>query len=158
MVDAECLACRVNTGEVRPPGGPIYDGELWQADHELTPLLAGYLILKPRRHVHELADLTDSEAATMGPVMRRLLAAMRSVLVPQRIYVVSFAETVHHLHFHLIPRYEDMSALGPDLLSDVFAGRWRCDAGVAAGVAGRIGAALALGQVRAQEGGLRRCR
>jgi diadenosine tetraphosphate (Ap4A) HIT family hydrolase len=145
MIDTPCIACAINNGNLVPPGGPIYIDELWQADHELTPLLPGYVILKPRRHVHELADLSDAESATLGPVMRRLLAAMRSVLAPQRIYVVSFAETVHHLHFHLIPRYQDMPALGPDLLRDVLAGRWRCDARSAAGVATQIRDDVAAG-------------
>jgi diadenosine tetraphosphate (Ap4A) HIT family hydrolase len=144
MTHDACLACAVNDGEIQPPNGPIYAGELWQADHELTPLLRGYLILKPRRHVHELADLTDVETATLGPVLRLLLRAMRSVLAPEHIYVVSFGETVPHLHFHLIPRYGDMPAMGPDLLPDLFAGKWRCDAAVAADVAGQIGAALAV--------------
>ncbi len=144
-VPGTCLACDVNNGRADPPGGPILVDELWQADHELTRLLRGYLILKPRRHVHELADLTDAEAATLGPVLRRLLRAMRPVLAPERIYVTSFAETVHHLHFHLIPRYADMPALGPDLMPDVFGGRWTCDAQSAARAAAQIREALALG-------------
>jgi diadenosine tetraphosphate (Ap4A) HIT family hydrolase len=127
MLDVEvdrCLACDVNGGLIQPPGGVIHVDDLWQADHELTPLLRGYVILKPRRHVHHLADLTDDEAATLGPVLRRVLGAMRKALDPERIYVASFAETVHHLHFHLIPRYSDMPGLGPDLMPDVFHGRW----------------------------------
>jgi diadenosine tetraphosphate (Ap4A) HIT family hydrolase len=74
-----------------------------------------------------------------------LVAAMRSVLAPERIYVASFAETVHHLHFHLIPRYQDMPALGPDLLPDVVRGRWMCDPQIAAQTAARISAELGPG-------------
>jgi len=142
MDQGECLACDVNAGRIEPPGGAILLDELWQADHELTPLVRGYVILKPRRHVHHFADLTDGEAASFGPVLRRLLGGMTTVLGPERIYVASFAETVHHLHFHLIPRYADMPALGPDLLPDVFAGRWRCDRQTAERAAAEIRAAL----------------
>ena len=70
---------------------------------------------------------------------------MTEVLKPGRIYVNSFAETVHHLHFHLIPRYDDMPALGPDLLHDVFAGKWTTDRETAAQTAADIRAALAAG-------------
>ena len=138
VTESDCLACSVNAGAIGPPGGAILSDELWQVDHELTPLLRGYLILKPRRHVHELADLTDSEAAALGPILRRLHRAMRKVLDPERIYTASFAETVHHLHFHLIPRYPDMPGLGPDLLPGLFAGRWACDAQAAAETAAAI--------------------
>lgn len=51
---------------------------------------------------------------------------MRAVLVPERVYVASFAETVHHLHFHVIPRYAEMPGLGPNLLPAVFGGEWSC--------------------------------
>jgi len=98
MDQGECLACDVNAGRIEPPGGAILLDELWQADHELTSLVRGYVILKPRRHVHHFADLTDGEAASFGPVLRRLLGAMTTVLAPERIYPASFAETVHHLH------------------------------------------------------------
>src|SRR3954468_12468267 len=145
MDEGQCLACDVNLGRIEPPGGFILDDELWIADHELTPLLRGYLILKPRRHVHYFADLTDDEADRFGPTLRQLLRAMQSVLAPERIYVNSFAEMVHHLHFHLIPRYADMPALGPDLLPQVFAGRWACEMATAEQTAADIRLALDSG-------------
>ena len=145
MRQEPCLGCEVNEGRISPPGGPIYVDELWQADHELTPLLRGYVILKPRRHVHYFSDLTEAETDAFGPILRRLLRAMRAALDPERVYVASFAETVHHLHFHLIPRYADMPALGPDLMPDVFAGKWSCDAPTAVAAADSIREALATG-------------
>lgn len=142
MDRSQCLACAVNERRVQPPGGFIVDEELWVADHELGPLMRGYLIIKPRRHVHYFADLSDEEAISYGPTLRRVLNAMTVALHPERIYVCSFAETVHHLHFHLIPRYADMPALGPDLLHDVFAGRWATDAAIAEQAAADIRAGL----------------
>ncbi len=133
-----CLGCDVNEGRIEPPGGFVIDDELWVADHELTPLMRGYLILKPRRHVHYFADLTDDEAASFGPTLRALLRAMQAVLDAERIYVNSFAETVHHLHFHLIPRDADMPALGPELLPRVFGGEWKCSTQDAAAAADEI--------------------
>ncbi len=140
---AECFACDVNAGGEPAPGGPIYRDDLWLADHGIDRLVRGYVVLKPLRHVHELADLLPDEAATLGPVMRRSLAAMRTALVTDRIYVCSFAETVRHLHFHLLPRYADMPGLGPDLVSDLFAGRWSCSLGEAEDAAENVRIALA---------------
>jgi diadenosine tetraphosphate (Ap4A) HIT family hydrolase len=140
---AGCFACDVNAGREPAPGGPIYRDDLWLADHGVDRFVRGNVVLKPLRHVDELADLLPDEAATFGPVMRTILAAMRAALVTERIYVCSFAETVHHLHFHLLPRYADMPGLGPDLVSDLFAGRWSCSLGEAEDAADRIRAALA---------------
>ena len=117
---AGCFTCDVNRGIERAPGGTIYEDEHWIADHAVSRLIRGYVILKPKRYVHELADLPPEEAATLGPAMQKLLAAMREALSTERIYVCSFSETVHRLHFHLLPRTHDMPGLGPDLLPAIF--------------------------------------
>src|SRR5215212_11288864 len=133
-----CFACEVNSGRIPTPGGPIYDDGIWVADHGVDPLLAGYVVFKPKRHVHELPDLTGAEAASFGPALQRVIGAMRSALGTERVYVCSFAETVHHLHLHLLPRYPGLPALGPDLVADVFAGRWACSEQEAIDAAERI--------------------
>jgi diadenosine tetraphosphate (Ap4A) HIT family hydrolase len=137
-----CIACDVNAGRVKPPGGRIYEDPSWIADHGVDRLVRGYVVLKPRRHVHELADLEVEEALALGPAMRRVVAAIRSALAPDRVYVCSFAETVHHVHFHLLPRYPDMPALGPNLFSRLFAAEWACTEEEAGSASERIRAFL----------------
>ncbi len=141
-----CFTCDVNSDDEPAPGGTIYKDELWIADHGVSRLVAGYVVLKPKRHVHDLADLEPEEAATLGITQRMLLAAMRAALRPDRIYVCSFAETVHHLHFHLLPRYAHIPGLGPDLLPALFSDeRWKCTEAEAVAAANSIRAALSLG-------------
>ena len=137
-----CIACEANAGRVKVVGGVILATDHWQAEHGLDRLVRGYVVLKSRRHVHEAADLLLEESASLGPTLQTLLRAMRTALAPERVYVCSFAETVHHLHFHLIPRYRDMPALGPGLMSDLFAERWGCTETDAEDAAGRIRASL----------------
>ncbi len=107
----DCLACRIHRGELRVPGGVLYDDGLWRVEHavEPTPML-GWLVAKPLRHVECLDELTPGEAERMGPVLRRMAAALRASGVlpvrPEKVYAVLFAEAAHapHMHFHLIPR------------------------------------------------------
>ena len=139
---SECIACEINAGRQRAPGGTIYEDEHWLADHGVSRLVRGYVVLKPKRHVHELADLLPTEATTMGIAAQKLLAAMRSALDTERIYICSFAETVHHLHFHLLPRYAGMPSLGPDLVPAMFAGRWTCSVEEAEEASARVRSAL----------------
>ncbi len=115
---ADCFTCEVNAGRISAPGGTIYQDEHWLADHGVDRLVRGYVVLKPKRHVHEMADLLPEEAMTFGHAAQTLLSAMRSALGTERIYVCSFAETVHHLHFHLLPRYPE-SRLLAQILSPI---------------------------------------
>jgi diadenosine tetraphosphate (Ap4A) HIT family hydrolase len=141
---AECFASEVNAGRKLPPGGTIYEDKHWIADHGITRLVRGYVVLKPRRHVHELADLLPGEASSLGVAAQTVLSAMRTALRTERIYVCSFAETVHHLHFHLLPRYADMPGLGPDLMPALFSERWACTVEEAEDAAARIRSALSI--------------
>ncbi len=138
-----CFTCDVNAGRVTPPGGTIYEDSHWLAEHGVDRLVRGYVVLKPKRHVHELADLRPEEALALGVAAQRLHLAMRSALGTDRIYLCSFAETVHHLHLHLLPRYAGMPALGPRLIPDLFAERWACTTREAEEAAAEIRAALA---------------
>jgi diadenosine tetraphosphate (Ap4A) HIT family hydrolase len=142
---ADCFACEVIAGRISAPGGTIYQDEHWVADHGVDLLVRGYVVLKPKRHVHEMADLLPGEAMTLGHAARTLLSAMRFALGTERIYICSFAETVHHMHFHLLPRYPEMPALGPGLVSDLFEHRWRCTVTEAEEAAAQIRMALVSG-------------
>ncbi len=71
--------------------------------------MVGWLVLKPWRHVESMADLTEEESVTFGSLSRRVMAAMRDVLHPEKIYLCLFAEAegFAHIHYHLIPRFAD---------------------------------------------------
>jgi diadenosine tetraphosphate (Ap4A) HIT family hydrolase len=105
--NAACLTCRLNSGELPAPGGVIHQDTLWQLQHVQPVALVGWLVLKPLRHVEAFADLTPEEAATFGPLTRRITRAMTEVLQPVKIYLNLYAEAAGfaHLHVHLIPRY-----------------------------------------------------
>ena len=117
-----CYTCRINRGEIRVPGGPIYRDALWCLEHNLEPIpLVGWLVLKPLRHVEAFADLTVAEAAAFGPLTRRITQAMTAVLHPTKIYLSMYMEApgFAHLHVHLIPRFADtpLDRRGPDVFA-----------------------------------------
>jgi diadenosine tetraphosphate (Ap4A) HIT family hydrolase len=114
-VPQRCLACATIAGEVRPPGGVIYEDSQWVVDHALSPvLLVGWLILKTKRHVEHLADLTPDEASGMGPLITKISEVMQTALGAERVYVCSFGEMITHVHLYLLPRYADMTRNGGD--------------------------------------------
>jgi diadenosine tetraphosphate (Ap4A) HIT family hydrolase len=138
MNSDECLSCNVTAGRVQTPGGVLFDDGLWHLTHQVSPaLLAGWLILQPKRHIESLAELTPEEAAAFGPIMQRASKALEDATEPERLYVFSFGELVRHLHFYLIPRLAGM-ATGPGLLPELASKRWACSDLDAANVAMRV--------------------
>lgn len=116
--ESTCLACRATRGEIIAPGGALYDDGLWRLEHTFEPIpMVGWLVLKPRRHVESLAELTPDEAEALGPLLRRIAQTMDATLAPARVYAALYAEAVAHLHIHLIPRAPDLPEeyRGPDI-------------------------------------------
>lgn len=134
----------VIAGRVQTPGGVISDEGLWHISHQVSPaLLAGFLIVQPKRHVEHLGELTTEEAQQMGVTLGKAAAGLAQVLSPEKVYVCSFGDLVSHLHFYLIPRSDDMSSGAPPLLfSDLGSGRWACSDETAAAVAVKVREAL----------------
>lgn len=148
---SDCKTCKANRGELAAPGGVIHRDELWQIEHTLQPLpMAGWLIAKPLRHVTAFGDLTEEEATTFGPLMRRTMGTLQHVTGAEKVYLCLFAEAPGfvHLHFHLIPAMAEWKReqRGPavfELIGEAMRRGNLADPALAAGIADRVRAALA---------------
>jgi len=82
-----CLACDLAEGRVPLPGGVIHETFHWFVEHTVGPLgVVGTLILKPKRHVKRVSELSDDEAAELGPLLLRSAAVVDELLNPEQVY------------------------------------------------------------------------
>jgi diadenosine tetraphosphate (Ap4A) HIT family hydrolase len=91
----------------------IYEDALWRLEHVMRPLpMAGWLILKPLRHVESIAAVTPAEAASLGTLVMRTAKALERATGVKKVYVGLFAEATNfaHIHIHLIPRPARLAA------------------------------------------------
>ena len=111
-VPIECLVCRKHRGEVAVPGGAIYQDALVYVSHaglwaDEQEHYLGHVFVEPRRHVAELADLTDEEARTIGLYTCRVARALMKALEMEHVYSFVFGDGVPHVHVHVVGRYPD---------------------------------------------------
>jgi diadenosine tetraphosphate (Ap4A) HIT family hydrolase len=109
--DRDCHSCAMTgLGEAAPLAERIAGDRWWRVAHAFDTSLLGWLVLAPRRHVTTIAELTDEEAAALGPWQVRLSRALRTITGCERTYVAQFAEAAGfaHVHFHLVPRARDL--------------------------------------------------
>jgi diadenosine tetraphosphate (Ap4A) HIT family hydrolase len=101
-----CLACDLLTGRQPLPGGVIHDAGTWLVEHCVGPLGVGTLIVKPRRHVTRVADLTEDEAAALGPLLLRAVRVVTELTDPEQTYVTLWSHAGGvpvHIHFVIQP-------------------------------------------------------
>jgi diadenosine tetraphosphate (Ap4A) HIT family hydrolase len=81
-----CATCHSIAARTAP-GGCIHETDHWFVDHCVGPLGVGTLIVKPKRHVVHVWQLDESEAAELGPLLRRVTAALSELVQPDQVYV-----------------------------------------------------------------------
>ena len=109
-MDGTCYTC---DQESQLPALPAreaiaYDRH-WRVAHATGCGLLGWLVLVPRRHVLEVAELTDDEAAGLGTWQVRIARRLTEEQGVSKVYVTEFGEVPgFHLHFHIVPRADDL--------------------------------------------------
>ena len=58
-------------------------------------------------HAREMTDLREDERNTLMQVVFRVEQVMRDILEPDKINLASLGNMVAHVHWHIIPRWQD---------------------------------------------------
>ncbi len=82
----------------------VFQDGHWTLRHSAETKLLGYFLLESRRHLLDLSEANEAEAASYGPLLGRIMKAIREVVNSERVYTFSLGESVPHYHLHLIPK------------------------------------------------------
>ena len=106
-----CFSCADGEGlDPSQPERAIWLSDGWRVVHSFNSSLLGWLVIVPRRHIESMHELSDAEAAVLGPLVRDVSGALVRVLGCAKTYVIMLAEApgFTHLHVHVVPRAHDM--------------------------------------------------
>ncbi|MBN3788441.1 HIT family protein [Burkholderia sp. Ac-20353] len=81
---------------------------------DLMPQADGHVLVIPKEAAAEIFDLSAESAASCIRMTQRVAAAVRGALKPDGMFIGQFngraaGQTVAHVHFHVIPRWEDVA-------------------------------------------------
>lgn len=101
--ESACELCIQSGGEV-----------LYRDDHYRIVLVEdeqypGFCRVIWNAHVREMTDLSSAERAILIAAVWQVEESIREVMCPDKINVASLGNITPHLHWHVIPRYEDDS-------------------------------------------------
>ena len=123
MKKDDCIFCKIANGEI--PSDTVYEDAQFRVILDLSPAVKGHALIRPKEHFD---DLTAADDETLGSVLKlakRIGKAQLSSLKCDGFNVVqnngeAAGQTVHHLHMHIIPRYNggEKIVTWPQLESD----------------------------------------
>jgi diadenosine tetraphosphate (Ap4A) HIT family hydrolase len=92
---------------IQPGGEVLYRGEKHRVVLIDDAHYPGFCRVIWNEHAKEMSDLSASDRTLLMNAVWRVEEAVRAVMRPDKINVASFGNVVPHLHWHVIPRYED---------------------------------------------------
>jgi len=107
--DPACLFCKIVDGQI--PASKVLETDFAVAFLDIDPVNLGHVLLVPKAHHATLCDLPDDLAARTASLAPRLARAIRAATGADGLNLIInngavAGQTVHHGHWHLIPRFE----------------------------------------------------
>lgn len=105
-----CIFCKIVNGEI--PAKKIFENEHAIAFLDISQVTKGHTLVIPKKHVKDLFELDPKDAKEIFEVVSKVAKQIDSTYKPLGLNLINnnreFAgQTVFHLHFHLIPRYNE---------------------------------------------------
>lgn len=104
----DCMGCAVTSGNIKVPGGVIYDGKycILACDPEVP--IPGFLIVNIKRHIKSYRELTKEERYEISDVISCAENALKDLNICSEFTLVQ-EERSRHLHIWIFPNYEWMN-------------------------------------------------
>ena len=107
-----CLFCRV----IEHPDDKDAELVVWRPEGAIVllnkfPYNPGHVMVAPHAHKSAIEELDDAEAADLIRALQRTITVLKSELKPEGFNVganigrVAGAGIPHHVHFHVVPRW-----------------------------------------------------
>lgn len=100
-----CVLCK---DELKPEEGQL----IWRGDDCRVilvndPDLPGFCRVIWNRHMAEMTDLSYGEREHLMTLVFAVEEAIRHVMHPDKVNIAALGNMVPHIHWHIIPRYQD---------------------------------------------------
>ena len=101
MRETACELCDQAGGEV------VFQHPLLRVVLVDDPLYPGFCRVIWQQHAREMTDLVPTDRSLLMTVVCKVEQAQREVMEPHKINLASLGNMAPHVHWHVIPRFED---------------------------------------------------
>ena len=101
----DCLFCKIIAGEI--PSTKVYEDELVYAFQDINPQAPVHVLVIPKTHIASAADITGETSALVAHIFEVIPGIAMELGLENGFRVVTNsgddgAQTVKHLHFHIM--------------------------------------------------------
>lgn len=105
-----CIFCKIINNEI--PSYKVYEDEYVLAILDISQVCDGHTLILPKKHYDNFLDADLQTINRCMNVIKILSNKYKKILNPKGFNILNntneiAGQTVFHLHFHLIPRYDE---------------------------------------------------
>ena len=105
----DCIFCKIAAGEI--PSFKVYEDGDVLAYLDINPFAKGHTLVIPKAHSSGLVDTDNDRLAMVMAAVRKVASHLKTALPCDGFNILqnngeAAGQTVRHIHFHIIPRYE----------------------------------------------------
>ncbi len=109
--DPDNIFAKILRGEI--PSEMVYEDDETYAFMDIMPRSDGHLLVIPKTPCRNTLDATPDQLCAVIKTVQKLALAAKSALEADGVTIQQFNEAaggqeVFHLHFHVLPRHEDV--------------------------------------------------
>lgn len=106
----DCIFCKIAKGEI--PSQKVYEDENVYAFLDISPLSKGHTLVIPKKHYSTIYDIPEELLCDVMIVVKKISLHLREKLKCDGLNIKQnngelAGQTVHHIHFHIVPKYCD---------------------------------------------------
>ena len=107
--DADNIFAKILRGEI--PSAKVYEDDVAIAFMDVMPQGRGHTLVVPKVEARTLLDIAPDDLAALIVRVQKVAVAVKSAFDADGLTIFQFSEpaggqTVFHLHFHVVPRFE----------------------------------------------------
>ena len=112
---AETIFTKILRNEI--PCHRVYEDDMVLAFLDINPISKGHTLVIPREPAETLDQLSEEASAAIGHALPRIARAVLEATGAKHFNILQnngapAHQAVFHVHFHIIPKYDDGSGLG----------------------------------------------
>ena len=109
-----CIFCKIINHEI--PSSVVYEDENTLAILDISQVTKGNTLVMPKKHVANILEADPETVAQCAETVRKLAIQITANTNASGCNILnntheSAGQTVDHLHFHIIPRYDENDAI-----------------------------------------------
>ncbi len=106
----DCVFCKIVRGEL--PSEKLYEDEYTLAFMDISPANKGHALIIPKEHHETILDTPNELMEKLGACTKKIAEGVTKAVGADGFNVLSnnkkaAGQLVFHLHFHIIPRFEN---------------------------------------------------